>query len=62
MDSSRILSLNIRLFIQAELTLKGNNKSVGGDGMIAWYWAVVALIAGALFGILIVALLQADRN
>lgn len=30
--------------------------------MIAWYWAVVALIAGALFGILIVALLQADRN
>ena len=30
--------------------------------MIAWYWAIVALIAGALFGILIVALLQADRN
>ena len=30
--------------------------------MIAWYWAVVALIAGVMFGILIVALLQADRD
>lgn len=30
--------------------------------MIAWYWAVVALIAGAVFGILIVALLQAGRD
>ena len=30
--------------------------------MIAWYWAVVAMIAGAVFGVLIVALLQADRN
>lgn len=30
--------------------------------MIAWYWAVVALIAGAMFGIFIVALLQADRD
>ena len=30
--------------------------------MIAWYWAVVAMIAGAVFGILIVALLQAGRD
>ena len=30
--------------------------------MIAWWWAIVALIAGAVFGVLIVALLQADRN
>lgn len=30
--------------------------------MIMWYWAVVALIAGAVFGILIVALLQAGRD
>ena len=30
--------------------------------MIAWWWAIVAMIAGAFFGILIVALLQADRD
>ena len=30
--------------------------------MIAWWWAVVAMIAGAVFGILIVALLQAGRD
>lgn len=30
--------------------------------MIAWYWAIVAMIAGAVFGILIVALLQAGRD
>ena len=30
--------------------------------MIAWWWAIVALIAGAVFGVLIVALLQAGRD
>lgn len=30
--------------------------------MIAWYWAVLAFFAGAVFGIFIVALLDADRN
>ena len=30
--------------------------------MIAWWWAVVAMIAGAVFGVLIVALLQAGRD
>lgn len=45
-----------------ESTLRGNNKFIGGDQMIAWWWAIVALIAGVMFGILIVALLQADRD
>lgn len=30
--------------------------------MIPWYWAIIAFFAGALFGMFIVALLQADQD
>ena len=30
--------------------------------MIAWYWAVLAFFAGAVFGLFILALLNADND
>ena len=34
----------------------------GGDPMVSWVLVPIALVAGALFGVVLVALVSAERN
>lgn len=44
------------------MCVKGNNKFIGGDQMIAWWWAIVALIVGVFFGWLLCAMCVVFRE
>jgi len=48
--------------VDGQPTLEGNNKFIGGDGVIAWYWVIVALAAGVFIGWLLCALCVVSRD
>ena len=42
--------------------IKGNFKFIGGDEMVAWYWVIVALMAGVFIGWLFCSLAWAAND